>query len=148
MTLAHARNPRNHARISAASKSDSSIADGGTLHHRQLAAEAGLTQAEAQYRNTVIAAMQSVSDVLHAMYRDADVLAASVRAEMAATESLNIARQAARLGAVSYLSTLNAEQAYQQTTVAVAQARAGRLVDTVALFQALGGGWGNRTTAD
>jgi len=36
---------------------------------------------------------------------------------------------------------LNAQQAYQQAVIAVAQARANRYADTAALFQALGGGW-------
>jgi outer membrane protein TolC len=39
---------------------------------------------------------------------------------------------------------LNAQQAYLQTSLALVQAEASRLADTVALFQALGGGWWNR----
>jgi len=38
-------------------------------------------------------------------------------------------------------AVLQAEQAYQQALVSVAQARADRFVDSVALLQALGGGW-------
>ena len=39
---------------------------------------------------------------------------------------------------------LNAEQTWRQAAVTLAQARANRYADTVALFQALGGGWWNR----
>ena len=39
---------------------------------------------------------------------------------------------------------LNAQQAYLQTSLARVQAQAARLADTVALYQALGGGWWNR----
>jgi len=39
---------------------------------------------------------------------------------------------------------LNAQQTYLQAVIQVVQARAARLADTVALFQALGGGWWNR----
>jgi outer membrane protein TolC len=39
---------------------------------------------------------------------------------------------------------LAAEQAYQTARIAVIQARASRYLDTVALFQALGGGWWRR----
>jgi hypothetical protein len=39
---------------------------------------------------------------------------------------------------------LTAQQAYLQATLQVVQARAARLSDTAALFQALGGGWWNR----
>jgi NodT family efflux transporter outer membrane factor (OMF) lipoprotein len=118
--------------------------DGGTLLHRKRAADAALEQAAAQYRSTVITAVQNVADVLHALHYDAAALNASLRAERAAAVSLDIARQALQLGSISYLSLLNAEQAYQQTVIALAQARANRYADTAALFQALGGGWWNR----
>ena len=39
---------------------------------------------------------------------------------------------------------LSAQQAYRQALLARAQAQAARLSDTVALFQAVGGGWWNR----
>ena len=40
---------------------------------------------------------------------------------------------------------LVAEQLYLSSQIAVVQAEATRLSDVVALFQALGGGWWNRT---
>jgi len=40
---------------------------------------------------------------------------------------------------------LNAEQTYQQALINLVQARANRYADTAALFQALGGGWWNRS---
>jgi hypothetical protein len=43
------------------------------------------------------------------------------------------------------LILLNAQQTYLQAEIQVVQARAARLADTAALFQALGGGWWNRT---
>jgi outer membrane protein TolC len=46
---------------------------------------------------------------------------------------------------VSYLSLLDAQRTYQQTRVALVQAQAARYADSAALFQALGGGWWNRT---
>jgi outer membrane protein TolC len=45
---------------------------------------------------------------------------------------------------VNYLSLLSAETAYQQALLARVQAQATRYGDTIALFQALGGGWWNR----
>ena len=47
-------------------------------------------------------------------------------------------------GNANVLLLLNAQQAYLQATIQVVQARAARLADTTALFQALGGGWWNR----
>ena len=48
-------------------------------------------------------------------------------------------------GLIDVLILLNAQQTYLQAEIQVVQARAARLADTAALFQALGGGWWNRT---
>jgi NodT family efflux transporter outer membrane factor (OMF) lipoprotein len=120
------------------------IFEGATLLHRERAADAALQQASAQYRSTVISALQNVADALRAVQFDADTLKAAVIAEHAAAQSLEITQAQLRLGAVSYLSLLNAEQTYQTARLATVQAQAGRLSDTAALFQALGGGWWNR----
>ena len=116
---------------------------GGTLLHKQRAAEAGFDQAAAQYKSTVIAALQNVADTLHALQSAADALAAAVASEEAAGRSLAIVRKQLELGQVAYLALLNAEQTYQQAKLAMVQAQAARLTDTAGLFQALGGGWWN-----
>jgi NodT family efflux transporter outer membrane factor (OMF) lipoprotein len=120
------------------------IFEGGTLLHRKRAASAALKQAAAQYQSTVITAYQNVADTLHASLSDADELAADVRAENAAKVTYDLARRRLEVGFVSYLSLLSAETAYQQTLLTRVQAQASRYGDTVALFQALGGGWWNR----
>jgi len=120
------------------------IFQGGTLLHRKRAASAALKQAAAQYQSTVITAYQSVADTLHATLCDADELAADVRAENAAKVTYDLARRQLEVGYMSYLSLLSAETAYQQTLLTREQAQAARFADTVALFQALGGGWWNR----
>ena len=121
------------------------IFHGGTLLHQKRAAEAGYDAAAAQYRSTVIGAVQNVADSLRALQSDADALQAQVEAERSAAESLGLARQQYRLGAVNYLDLLNTETAYQQARINLVQAQANRFADTAALFQALGGGWWNRT---
>src|SRR5208283_6115858 len=121
------------------------IFQGGTLLHRQRAAEAAYDQAAAQYRSTVLTAFQNLADVLHAIQSDANALKAAVAAEQAAGKSLAIARRTLELGNISYLALLNAEQTYLQTAINLVQARANRYADTAALFEALGGGWWNRT---
>jgi len=117
---------------------------GGTLLHRKRAASAALKQAAAQYQNTVLTAYQNVADTLHVSLSDADALAADVRAENAAKVTYDLARRQLEVGYISYLSLLGAETAYQQTLLTRVQAQATRYGDTVALFQALGGGWWNR----
>jgi outer membrane protein TolC len=48
------------------------------------------------------------------------------------------------VGYVTYLTLLSAQTAYEQTLLTRVQAQATRYGDTVALYQALGGGWWNR----
>ncbi len=120
------------------------IFDGFTLLHKQRAAQAAFDQAAAQYQNTVLTAFQNVADSLRALQADADALTAAVASARAASRSLDIVRRQLELGQVAYLALLNAQNTYQQAYLALVQAEAGRLADTAALFQALGGGWWNR----
>jgi len=130
---------------SVAASLSQTLFDGGMLLHHKRAAEAALDQAGAQYRSTVIAAFQNVADTLGALQYDADAQQAQVKAERAAASSLEITRRSLELGSANYLALLNAEQAYQQVVISLIQAKANRYADTAALFQALGGGWWNRS---
>ena len=124
------------------------IFHGGTLLHRELAAKATFDQAAAQYRGTVITAFQNVADALRAIQSDAVALQRAVAFERAAARSLDIARQRLTLGDINYIGLLTAQQTYQQALINLAQAKASRYADTVALFQALGGGWWNRSDVE
>jgi len=121
------------------------IFEGGTLLHRERAARAAYTQAAEQYRSTVLTAFQNVADTLNALQQDADALKAAAAAKDASSVTLDLARKQYQSGYASYLALLSAEQAYQQAVINLAQARANRYADTAALFQALGGGWWNRS---
>jgi NodT family efflux transporter outer membrane factor (OMF) lipoprotein len=120
---------------------------GGGLLHRKRAAVATMDQAAAQYRSTVLQAFRDVADALAALQADAAALEAVARAERAAAQSLVVVKVNLQLGSVTYLDLLDAQRSYNQAAVALTQARAARLSDTVALFQALGGGWWNRDEA-
>ncbi|HKT95371.1 MAG TPA: efflux transporter outer membrane subunit [Paraburkholderia sp.] len=119
--------------------------EGGTLLHRRRAAIAAFDEAAAQYRYTVLTAFQNVADALRALQSDADAVNAEVAAERAAADSLAASQRQFHTGAISYLALLDAERTYQQVRISEVVARATRYSDTVALFQALGGGWWNRT---
>ena len=121
--------------------------DGGTLQHRKKAAEAAYDVAAAQYRSTVIAAFQNVADTLQTIAADAQTERAALAAEQAAQHSLDVTRRQLALGQVSHSSLLLAQQAQQQTSIVLIQARAARYADTIALFVALGGGWWNDDAA-
>jgi NodT family efflux transporter outer membrane factor (OMF) lipoprotein len=120
------------------------IFHGFTLLHQERAARAGYDSAEAQYRNTVLTAFQNVADSLRALQLDAATLKAQQAALRAASDTLDLARGQYRLGAITYVTLLNAQRSYQQARLAVVQAQAARYADTAALFQSLGGGWWNR----
>jgi NodT family efflux transporter outer membrane factor (OMF) lipoprotein len=120
------------------------LIDGGVLRHRQRAAEQALIQAATQYQSTVLGAYQNVADTLHAIYSDADGLAAAVKTETATKVQLDIARRQLTAGQVNQLFLLQAEEAYQQAVVNRIQAQAARFGDSAALFMALGGGWWSR----
>lgn len=120
------------------------IFDGGTLLHEQRGARAAYRQTAEQYRGTVLTAFQNVADTLAALEHDAETLKASAAATDAAKTSLDLARLRYKDGYAAYLAVLNADQTYQQARLTQVQAEAGRLTDTAALFQALGGGWWHR----
>ena len=121
------------------------IFQGGALLHKERAARAAYQQAAEQYRSTVLTAFQNVADALNALEQDANALNTAVAAKQAAELTLELARKQWQSGYANYLSLLAAEQSYQQTLIALVQAQANRYADTAALFQALGGGWWNRT---
>jgi NodT family efflux transporter outer membrane factor (OMF) lipoprotein len=120
------------------------IFDGGTLLHRQRAAEQALVQARAQYRSTLITAFQNVADTLHAIQSDADSMKATADAETAARVQRDVTKAQYDAGYVNYQTLLAAEGAYQQAIVTRLLAQTNRYGDAAALFQALGGGWWNR----
>jgi NodT family efflux transporter outer membrane factor (OMF) lipoprotein len=123
------------------------IFDAGTLYHRQRAAEETLNQFTAQYRSAVLLAFQNVADALRALQADARAVSAAVAAEQSASRNIDLVSKQVEQGQVSLPVLLAAQQAYLQTSLARVQTQAARLADTVALFQALGGGWWNRPPA-
>ncbi|HTO79121.1 MAG TPA: efflux transporter outer membrane subunit, partial [Methylocystis sp.] len=115
--------------------------DAFTLQNKQKAAEAGLDQAKAQYRDTVVKAFQNVADSLRALQSDARAVAASRAAEGAARRYLSRVRLQQKFGGVSQLVVVDAQRTYLNAALARVQAEAQRLSNTVALYAALGGGW-------
>jgi NodT family efflux transporter outer membrane factor (OMF) lipoprotein len=118
---------------------------GGELTAMRRAAIAGYDQSTALYRQTVLTAFAEVADVLRALEADARILKAQTEAERDAAETLDLIGRQYSLGSVSYLNLLDAQRQEHQARVLLVQAEAVRYADTAALFQALGGGWWNRS---
>lgn len=123
------------------------ILHGGSAIHNRRAAVAAYKKVAAQYQSTVLIAFQNVADTLRSLQFDAEALLAQTQAEKAAAQNLNLAREQFRAGAINHLSLLDAQREYEQARISLVQAQAARYADTAALFQALGGGWWNRTEA-
>ena len=120
------------------------IFDAGQLLHAQRAQRAALDNAAASWRNTVVLALQNVADVLVALQNDEAALEAGLDEQRASERSLALASLQYKLGGVSYLSVLTAQQSTQNAILSLLRARAARYTDTIALYQALGGGWWHR----
>lgn len=117
------------------------------LGNQYKAAQAAYQQTAADYQLTVLNAFREVADTLRQIETDAERLQAQHQAWVAAEEALKLTRLQYELGAASYLQLLSAQQQHAQAKAAYVQAQAARYQDTVALFQALGGGWTGRSSA-
>lgn len=104
------------------------------------AALAAFDAAAANYQSVVLESMRNVADTLRAVESDAQTLTALAAADAAAQASLQSVERQYRLGAASYLELLIAQQQLQKIRINKVAAQAQRLVDSVALYQALGGG--------
>jgi NodT family efflux transporter outer membrane factor (OMF) lipoprotein len=104
-------------------------------------ARAAHDQAVASYRQTVLAAMQSVEDQLAALRVLADQAAVQEVAVTSARQAEQLVLNQYKAGTVAYTSVVTAQAtslANQQTALSIAQSR---LAASVSLIQALGGGW-------
>lgn len=113
---------------------------GGELRARRRSAVAAYDAAAAAYQQTVLHGLQEVADTLRALQSDADRLNATSEADTHAQAVEHIVARQYALGGVSRLALLDARQRRLQAGLARIEALADRYSDTVALFQALGGG--------
>lgn len=118
---------------------------GGALRARRDAAVAGADAARAQYQSTLLSAFQNVADTLYALQHDGDAMAANERAREASARLVALTQRQLDAGYASRPALLVAQQGLLQARLAALTARAAWLGDTVALQQALGGGWHSET---
>lgn len=110
------------------------------LPAQKRAALAALDAAAAHYQGVVLESLRDVADVLRAVDNDAQALSARANADTAARTSLLATDYRHALGAASEVQLLIAQQEAQQTRIELIAAQAQRLVDSVALYEAMGGG--------
>ena len=112
---------------------------GGALRAQQRAAIDAYDAQRATYRQTVLVAFGQVADVLRALQHDADLLRAEDTALTASEASLKLTQEAYAAGRGTLVQVLDAQRLYAQAVLGYARARGQRYLDTVLLFEAMGG---------
>jgi NodT family efflux transporter outer membrane factor (OMF) lipoprotein len=117
------------------------IFDGGLRRAQTAQARAAYDAAAANYREVSLAAFQNVEDNLSGLRILEAESAAQADAVASAEEALKITLNQYRAGTVSYLNVITAQAtAYSNERNAISIV-GNRLTDSVALIEAIGGGW-------
>ena len=110
------------------------------LPAQKRAALAAFDATSAHYQGVVRASLRRVADALRSLENDARVLSARAAADEGAQTSLTAVDHRYTLGVASFTQLLTAQQQAQQTRIELIADQAQRLIDSVALYQAMGGG--------
>jgi outer membrane protein TolC len=95
----------------------------------------------ATYQQTVLESFKQVADVLQALNHDGELFETHGRAMGEAETILDVARKAQLAGGVTRLQEFDAQRQYDEARLHYAQASGQRLLDSIQLLVALGGGW-------
>ncbi len=115
--------------------------EGGKLTADLAQAKARYEELTATYRGTVLGAFRDVEDSLTDLHMRADAARAQTRAVDSSREYLRLTQLQYKEGLVSYLQVIDAERTLLTNELAAVQLLDQRLVSTVLLIKALGGGW-------
>lgn len=115
--------------------------DGGGRHAALANAQASRDAAIATYRQTVLAALQSVEDLLTQQRGLSEQLALRRQASRAADLTEQQVLNRYRAGQVGYTEVVTAQTSALAARRSVVQLQGGLQTSAVALIQALGGGW-------
>ncbi len=121
---------------------------GGRLVNEQRAAEARADQSRSAYEQTVLVALQEVSDALVGVRTSRDQAAALDLQVAALDRAEKLASMRYAAGLSSYLDLLSAQRSLYDAQLAQAQTRRLRLVAAVQLYKALGGTWDTTTAGN
>lgn len=104
-------------------------------------AKSGYGASVANYRQTVLTAFQEVEDSLSGLSVLAEAAETQQQAVEASQRALKIANDRYTGGLVTYLDVINAQETYLDAQRLATQILGQRLVTSVSLVKALGGGW-------
>lgn len=117
------------------------IFQGGQLRANLEQAKARYAELEAAYRKSVLTAFLDVEDTLTDLHARAEQADARARAIAAAREFRRLTQIQYQTGTVDYMQVINAEQSVLSNEISEIEVRANRMISTVLLIKALGGGW-------
>ncbi|QAA95231.1 efflux transporter outer membrane subunit [Pollutimonas thiosulfatoxidans] len=117
------------------------IFDGGAREAQLQEARAGYDAQAAAYRQTVLTALREVEDYLVQLHVLGQEQVTQGRALAAARASLRLTQNQFEAGLIDYLSVVQVETTALSTERAALSLTADRLVASVQLIAALGGGW-------
>lgn len=115
--------------------------DGGRREAMTQQARAKFAENGEKYKATVLIAFQQVEDNLAQLHYLGDEAASAERALTAAQRTLDLSMSRYRDGAVSYLDVVTAQTTELETRTTVLTLQTRRLLASVGLIKALGGGW-------
>lgn len=117
------------------------IFDGGRIRSRIEQQRGSADTALANYRDTILAALQDVENAVVAVRTAREREDALARAEAAARETLTLAELRYRSGTVDFQVLLDAQRSLLSAQDSRQSATTARSTAAVQLFKALGGGW-------
>lgn len=117
------------------------IFDGGRIRSRIEQQRGSADTALANYRDTILTALQDVENAVVAVRTAREREEALARAEAAARETLTLAELRYRSGSVDFQALLDAQRSLLNAQDSRQSATTARSTAAVQLFKALGGGW-------
>lgn len=114
---------------------------GGRNRANYKRAQSAFEESVALYRQRILVAFADVENSLAGIYHLSNQATAQDRALASARRAAELATQRYRAGIVSYLEVVDANRAALQSERARAQLTGERLIASVQLIKALGGGW-------
>jgi len=118
------------------------IFQGGALRGQMQLSEARAQELLADYRKAIVSALVDSENGLIGLQRTTEQAQLQVQAVAAAERAFTIAEAQLRAGTVDQTSVLLTQQTLFNARTALVQTKLARLQAAIALFRALGGGWG------
>ena len=114
---------------------------GGRNRARLAQAKAAYDEAAAQYRSQVLVAFREVEDGLNGLNLMKERFDDELRAVESARKAAELSRMRYKDGLASYFEVVDADRTFLENEILAYEVNGDRMVTSVLLIKALGGGW-------